>query len=143
LGEVDMDGVYVNPVEKIIGDGLLPKLTNFQAGRFLLKMSNTNSLNIGITGHTQRGKSTYACWLASEIHRCKHNMFPKKWAEDWFFEELCARNFNQFVDLVDKNDNAVIMIEEAGFELGNMDWNTVISRVFSKIIQTQAYSLLS
>ena len=118
----------------------MARITQFQAGRFVLKKSLKYSIFIGIVGEMQTGKSTFVHWLADEIVRIKNKINPINWKEKtWNFKKYCATSFEQFIDIVDNHDHAVIVIEEAGFELGNMDFHTLVSKLFNKLLQTQAY----
>ena len=113
---------------------------SFSVFRKIIVESRSRSLNVGFVGKTQTGKSTLVKKSADEFLRVKNLMYPKEWIEkSWDHEKYCAKDFHHFVDLVDSHDRAVIVIEEAGFSLGNMDYYTVISQVFGKILQTQAY----
>ena len=115
-------------------------LLYFSIFRKIVVDSRSRSLNVGVVGKTQTGKSTYVKKFSDEFLRVKNLLYPKQWKEtEWDHEKYCAKNFAHFVELVDTNDFAVIVIEEAGFSLGNMDYNTVISQIFGKIIMTQAY----
>ncbi len=118
----------------------MASLLNTFAGRILLAKSKGYSLIIGITGETQVGKSTFCYWLANEITRCNNMINPTKWHDkEWNYEKYCAKSFSDFVNMVDTYNNKVIVIEEAGFDYGNLDWYKLESKLFGKIFQTQAF----
>lgn len=118
----------------------MASLINTLAGRFLIQKSKGYSLNLGYTGEMQSGKSTFSFWNFDEICRIKNILDPKNWTENfWDYEKYCARSFDQFCNLVDQNNHKVIVVEEAGFDYGNLDWFKLQSKLFNKIWQTQAY----
>ncbi len=116
----------------------IPDLLDFQAGRFLITMSLVCSPIVAVVGDTQKGKSTFVNWISNEICRIKHalGLFKDSY---WRYKELCAKEFKDFRRYVEDNNNTVVAIEEAGWQLSGDEWWSLENKLFNRIAQTQAY----
>lgn len=116
----------------------VPDLLDFQAGRFLISISLVCSPIVAVVGDTQKGKSTFVHWLANEIHRIKHILGLFK-NPVWDYKKLCAKSFKNFQGYVEENNNVVVGIEEAGWQLSGDEWWSLENKLFNRIAQTQGY----
>jgi hypothetical protein len=105
---------------------------------YIIQRSYKYSPIIIFTGNTQAGKSTSSWYLANKIMQYKKNV-DKPTFDEWNYKEFCCQNLDEFIDKVDKYDNELIAIEEAGFQLDSKEWYSKENRIFNKILQTQAY----
>jgi len=83
-------------------------------------------------GNPQIGKSSIVWKIANLISDLKYG-------KEWNYEEFCAKSFEEFIELVDKYDNEVLVVEEAGFQISAFEWQNLQNRLFNQILQTQAY----
>jgi hypothetical protein len=105
----------------------IPKALNY-----LIQRSYKYSPIAIFTGNTQVGKSTVSYYLANRISKIKDK-------KNWDYTKFCCQDLNQFINAVDKYDNEIIVIEEAGFQLSSKEWYSQENIIFNKIMQTQAY----
>jgi len=105
---------------------------------YIIKRSNKYSPIIIFTGNTQIGKSTVSWYLANKILQVK-NKIKKLTFDEWDYKKYSAQNLEEFVKMVDKYDNELLCIEEAGFQLDAKEWYSKENKIFNKILQTQAY----
>lgn len=98
----------------------------------ILKKMKSYSPIIAVFGEPQSGKSTFA-WLLANWLSLEANK------EYWNWKKYCVRSVNEFVQMVDKYNNKVIVVEEASFQLSSRDWQTTTDKIFGKLIDTQGY----
>jgi len=102
------------------------------AVKFIINKSKVYSPIIIFTGNTQVGKSTVSKVLADIICQIKNK-------EDWDYKKYCAKTFDEFLELMDKYDDSLLVVEEAGFQLASVEWWSLQNKLFNRILQTQAY----
>jgi len=108
------------------------KFHKYQALDVLLKLTMKFSPTIAIIGETQVGKSSFLRFVAEEVSK-------RKFKKTWDYKKFCCRNFKEFIDVVDNNNNEVIAIEEAGFQNSKNEWYSLENRLMDTTLQTQAY----
>lgn len=100
--------------------------------RYLIHQSERYSPIVLIQGNMQTGKSTMLKVFSDIISQ-------EKFKIDWDYKKYCAKSFDELIEYVDKYDDSIIAIEEAGFQLSAMEWYSKSNNLFDKIMQTQAY----
>lgn len=99
---------------------------------YLLNNIRKYTLLVLIQGPMQSGKSTFCHWLVSRLHR-------KKYGTEWDYKKYCARNLEEFIDIVDRSNNQFIVYEEASKDITiQRHWNDM-NLFFNIVMQTQAY----
>lgn len=87
------------------------------------------SPKIAITGEPQAGKSSFCYVLCQELAK------PDKWD----YKKFCALNFKDFVQMVDKYDHEIIVIEESSWQYSKMSFWEEWTQLMNAINQTQGY----
>lgn len=105
---------------------------------YIVQRSYKYSPIVIFTGNTQVGKSTVSWFLANKILATKENI-KKPTFDEWDYKKFCCQDLDEFINAVDKYDDSLIVIEEAGFQLGSKEWYSKENIIFNKIMQTQAY----
>ena len=99
---------------------------------YILNKIKQFTLVVLVQGEMQMGKSTFVRYLMENLSKLKFN-------KSWNYKEFCARNFEEFVRLVDKYDNQLIVFEEASKDISVDKWFNDLNFFFNIILQTQAY----
>ena len=124
---------------------MLDKITDGQVPIDILRMvvnkSRKYSVIILWNGHSQSGKTTGKWYFANRILQIKKGQFScydkrNTWHE-WDGKRYSATNAYEFVDLWDKNEDAVITLEESGESLNYLEWYSVMAKVFASTTRTQ------
>jgi hypothetical protein len=85
-----------------------------------------------IQGEIQTGKSTFTYWLCNRLHK-------KLYKEEWNYEKYCARSLDEFIDIIDKSNNKIVVYEEASKDITIQRWYNDLNLFFNIIMQTQGY----
>lgn len=99
---------------------------------YLLNRINKYTTMVLVQGYIQTGKSTFVSWLCNRLHR-------RLYKEDWNYEKYCARNLEEFVDMVDKYNKKIIVYEESTKDIHIQRWYNDLNLFFNVIMQTQGY----
>lgn len=106
--------------------------------RLIYNRSRIYSLNVFVIGKGQVGKSTFVKWCACMLKALEKGI-PKKdmtWTE-WDHTKFTTTTPQDFVRLWDENEHEVLALEEAGQQLYYLDFQNIMSRVFSSTTNTQ------
>jgi hypothetical protein len=63
----------------------------------------------------------------------------KKYKHEWDYKKFCARNLLEFIEMINKYDNELIVFEEASKDISIDTWFDELNHFFNIILQTQAY----
>lgn len=85
-----------------------------------------------IQGYMQMGKSTLAWYLMNNLSRLRGE-------GDWDYKKYCARNLNEFIDMIDRYENKLLVYEECSKDISINKWYDDLNHFFNIIMQTQAY----
>ena len=110
--------------------------------RMIINKSRKYSLIILVNGHSQVGKTTFIRHIANRIIQIKkyrrfNTYSPDNTWREWDEREFTARNPYEFVNIWDKNNNAVLTLAEAGETLHYLEWFSVMARVFASVTRVQ------
>lgn len=106
------------------------KLTSIES--YLVNKSKSYAILGLIQGEMQIGKSTLLWMLANNISLLKDGV-------EWDYKKYCARSFNEFLDMVDRYDNKILAVEEAGRTFNISTWYDQVNKLMNLLITTQAY----
>lgn len=99
---------------------------------YILEKIKKFTLVVLVQGYMQMGKSTFTWYLMDCLSR-------KKFGIGWNYKKYCARNLEEFIDMIDKYDNSLIVFEEASKDISISKWYNDMNYFFNIIMQTQAY----
>jgi hypothetical protein len=99
---------------------------------YILKKIQSFTLVALLQAEMQMGKSTFAWYLMDDLSQ-------QKFGKPWDFKRFCARNFEEFFNMMDKYDNELICYEEASKDISVEEWYSQLNQFFTRLIQTQAY----
>jgi hypothetical protein len=90
------------------------------------------NLVILVQGDTQLGKSTVVQYLLDclSLRKFKHL---------WDYKKYCARSFEEFLAMVSKYNNALIVYEEASKDVSIDSYWSDLNHFFNVVLQTQGY----
>lgn len=99
---------------------------------YILNKIEKFTLVVLIQGYMQTGKSTFAYFLLN-------NLSMLKFKEKWDYKKYCARNLKEFIDMIDKYNNKLLVYEECSKDINIARWYNDLNLFFNIIMQTQAY----
>lgn len=99
---------------------------------YLLKKIEGYTIVLLVQGYMQTGKSTLVNFLMNNLSRHKFGC-------DWDFKKYCARNLKEFIDMIDKYNDKLLVYEEASKDISIDKWYDNLNHFFNIIMQTQAY----
>lgn len=99
---------------------------------YILQKIEKFTLVVLVQGYMQMGKSTFVYFLLN-------NLSIRKFGKPWNYKKYCARNLKEFIDLIDKNNNKLLVYEEASKDINISRWYNDLNLFFNVIMQTQAY----
>jgi hypothetical protein len=99
---------------------------------YILEKIKKFTLVMLVQGYMQMGKSTFTWYLMDSLSR-------KKFGVAWDYKKYCARSLEEFIDMIDKYNNKLIVFEEASKDISIQKWYNDMNFFFNVIMQTQAY----
>jgi len=106
--------------------------------RLLYNRSLIYSINCFLIGKGQSGKSTGCFYMANRLKQIERGISLKKakWNE-WDYKKFTSNNPIKFVELWDKYEREIIVLEEVAEQMFYLDWHNIMARVFSSTTSTQ------
>lgn len=106
--------------------------------RLIVNRSQIYSLIILVNGHSQSGKSTAIFYIANRIIQIRKGIDLKRatWRE-WDYKRFTTTTPQDFVRLWDENENEILAMEEASYQMNYLDFFGLMGRVFSSTTRTQ------
>lgn len=99
---------------------------------FLLEKMSKYTYVVLVQGPMQTGKSLFTWYLMNCLSKRRFN-------EPWDFKKYCARNLDEFIDLIDKYNGRLLVYEEASKDISIDRFYDDLNHFFNIIMQTQAY----
>lgn len=99
---------------------------------FLLEKMSKYTYVVLVQGGPQMGKSLFTWYLVNCLSM-------KKFGEAWDYEKYCARNLEEFVDMIDKFNERILVFEEASKDISIDRFYDDLNHFFNMIMQTQGY----
>lgn len=100
--------------------------------QYIMEKLKRFTLVMLVQGYMQMGKSTLVWYLMNDISE-------KMGKGEWNYKKFCARNLTEFIDMIDKYENELIVFEEASKDISIDTWYDNINHFFNVVMQTQAY----
>lgn len=85
-----------------------------------------------VQGYMQMGKSTFVKFLCDKLSMQRFGCY-------WDHKKYCARNLEEFINLIDKYNDKIIVYEEASREIHVSRHYSDLNLFFNVLMQTQAY----
>jgi hypothetical protein len=99
---------------------------------YILNKTKHFQLVIAVQGYMQMGKSTLVWFLMNKLSKLRGE-------GEWDFKKYCARDLTEFIDMIDKYEDKLLVYEEASKDISVNKWYDNLNYFFNIIMQTQAY----